>query len=107
MTKVDVYQDIAGGWRWRLVARNGRILADSAESYIDENNAVWTIFQETPGGGWSSWIGPGFAGSVPMLQLAAAQQNNGCVQLWGIDSNLAVKTIAQTSPGGGWNSWSP
>jgi hypothetical protein len=41
------------------------------------------------------------------MQIAAALQNNGCVQLWGIDMNLAVKTTAQTSPGGNWTAWSP
>ncbi len=31
--KLHVYRDDAGEWRWRLKARNGRILADSGESY--------------------------------------------------------------------------
>ena len=73
----------------------------------DENNAVWSTYQITPGGNWSTWDGPNWAGATPMTQLAAAQQNNGCVQLWGIDENLAVKTISQTSPGGDWNGWTP
>lgn len=28
-----VYQDSAGGWRWKRVAGNGEIIADSGESY--------------------------------------------------------------------------
>lgn len=28
-----VYQDKAGQWRWRLLAANNRIVADSGESY--------------------------------------------------------------------------
>ncbi len=28
-----IYRDKSGGWRWRLKAGNGRIVADSAESY--------------------------------------------------------------------------
>lgn len=28
-----VYADEAGGWRWRLSAPNGKVLADSGESY--------------------------------------------------------------------------
>lgn len=28
-----VYQDHAHEWRWRLVAANGRVIADSGESY--------------------------------------------------------------------------
>jgi uncharacterized protein YegP (UPF0339 family) len=31
--RVDVYQDSAGGWRWRLRASNGKIIADGAEGY--------------------------------------------------------------------------
>lgn len=33
MATVEFYRDRAGEWRWRLKARNGRILADSAEGY--------------------------------------------------------------------------
>lgn len=31
--QVQTYQDKAGEHRWRLVARNGRIVGDSAEGY--------------------------------------------------------------------------
>lgn len=37
--RFDVYPDKAGGWRWRLVARNGRIIADSGEAYTRECDA--------------------------------------------------------------------
>lgn len=33
---VEVYEDIRGQWRWHIVARNGRILGDSAKSYVRE-----------------------------------------------------------------------
>ena len=42
-----------------------------------------------------------------VLQVTAAQQNDGRVELWGIDTYLSVKTITQTSPGGDWSGWSP
>lgn len=29
----EVFQDSANEWRWRLVASNGNIIADSAEGY--------------------------------------------------------------------------
>lgn len=29
----QVYEDSAGEWRWRLVASNGNIIADSGEGY--------------------------------------------------------------------------
>lgn len=74
---------------------------------VDENNALWTIYQVSPGGGWSSWIGPGWDGSPQCVQITGAQQNNGSVQFWAVDMNLALKSIAQTSPGGNWTAWAP
>lgn len=31
--KFEIYKDAKGEWRWRLRAKNGRIVADSAEGY--------------------------------------------------------------------------
>lgn len=36
--RIDVYEDKQGQWRWRFVAANGRIIADSAEGYSTESN---------------------------------------------------------------------
>ncbi len=38
-TGFEVYLDQAGEWRWRLVHRNGNILADSGEGYTRRNDA--------------------------------------------------------------------
>lgn len=38
--KVVVYKDAAGQWRWRLKAKNGRIVADSGEGYKTRRGAV-------------------------------------------------------------------
>ncbi len=35
-----VYKDNADEWRWRLVASNGNIVADSGEGYTERNDAV-------------------------------------------------------------------
>lgn len=37
--RFEVYKDRAGAYRWRLVASNGRIVADSAESYTRKTDA--------------------------------------------------------------------
>ncbi len=34
----EIYRDTGGDWRWRLRARNGRIVADSAEGYASRRN---------------------------------------------------------------------
>ena len=32
--RFELYKDHTGGWRWRLRAANGNIVADSAEAYV-------------------------------------------------------------------------
>lgn len=38
MAKFQEYQDKQGMWRWRLIADNGQIMADSAEGYDSQEN---------------------------------------------------------------------
>ncbi len=40
---VQVYEDTKGEWRWRLVAPNGRIIADSGEGYVSRSNAMRAV----------------------------------------------------------------
>lgn len=37
---IHVYEDDAGEWRWRRVAPNGRVLADSGEGYTSKYDAI-------------------------------------------------------------------
>lgn len=37
--RFEVYKDGAFEWRWRLVAANGRVIADSGESYTRQGDA--------------------------------------------------------------------
>jgi uncharacterized protein YegP (UPF0339 family) len=39
MLKFHIYEDAAGAWRWRLKARNGRIVADGAQGYSSQWHA--------------------------------------------------------------------
>lgn len=44
----DLFADSNGAWRWRLLAKNGRIIADSAGSYdsrLDARRAIATVQQ--------------------------------------------------------------
>lgn len=36
----DFYEDARKEWRWRLVAANGRIIADSGEGFTTKGGAV-------------------------------------------------------------------
>ena len=40
MLRFEVYADQSAKWRWRLIAANGKIIADSGEGYASEYNAV-------------------------------------------------------------------
>ncbi|NHN40779.1 DUF1508 domain-containing protein [Halorubellus sp. JP-L1] len=48
---IEVYEDVVGEYRWRLVARNGNILGDSGEGYASRSNARRAAdrFQEATG----------------------------------------------------------
>jgi len=37
--RFELFQDAAGEWRWRLVASNGKIIADSGEGYSSKQGA--------------------------------------------------------------------
>lgn len=38
-----MYKDVSGQWRWRLVAGNARIIADSGESYWNKSDCLAAI----------------------------------------------------------------
>lgn len=67
---------------------------------------IWTLFQDSAGGPWDTWQGPGFVNQPePFLIIAASDQTNGCTILFGVGVTGNLWTIGQTSPGGGWGSW--
>jgi len=33
VSRVEIYKDDGGEWRWTAVAKNGKVIADSAEGY--------------------------------------------------------------------------
>lgn len=39
----EVYQDKAGEWRWRIKARNGKIIAVPGESFTRKTSAIRSI----------------------------------------------------------------
>jgi hypothetical protein len=63
-------------------------------------------FQITPGGDWSGWSSGSWSNAPPVYELAAAQQNNGCIELWAVTTDQVLTAIGQTSPGGDWTGWS-
>jgi hypothetical protein len=73
---------------------------------VDYKGTLNTIYQETPGGGWSGWNQDSLAGSPQCYELTAAQQNNGCCQLWVVDLKQQLHSISQLAPGGDWSAWS-
>lgn len=49
-SKLEIYEDKAGEWRWRLKASNGRIIATGGEGFTRRNSCyesminVWCFF---------------------------------------------------------------
>jgi len=41
--KFQIYRDLPGEWRFRLLAPNGKIIADSGESYTTKRACVRNI----------------------------------------------------------------
>jgi uncharacterized protein YegP (UPF0339 family) len=39
----EVYEDDSGEWRWRLRARNGRVLAAGGESFASRSNVFRSL----------------------------------------------------------------
>jgi hypothetical protein len=75
---------------------------------VDFKGTLYTIYQETPGGSWSGWLGPNWAGGgapKQVYELAAAQQNNGCVQFFAVDTKQRLWSVSQHTPGGNWGPW--
>lgn len=50
--RTEVYEDAAGGWRWRRLAANNKIVGDSGESYTREADALRAAKRvfDNPGG---------------------------------------------------------
>ena len=75
---------------------------------VQVNGTMDTIYQITPGGDWSPWLGSDWAGpGYPkgVNDLTAAQASNLVVQFWGLDVNLELWTTSQITPGGSWVPW--
>jgi len=75
---------------------------------VDYKGDLHTIYQKTPGGEWSNWLGPDWAGTrrpKQVYELAATQQSDGRVILFVLDMNQKLWTITQNAPGGDWMGW--
>lgn len=75
---------------------------------VDHKGKLYTIYQKTPGGGWSDWMGTSWTekgGPKEVYELAASQQHEGGVQLWVLDMKRQLWTIEQGKPGGDWLGW--
>lgn len=38
--RFEIYQDGSDLWRWRLVAKNNKVIADGSEGYLSERNVM-------------------------------------------------------------------
>jgi hypothetical protein len=75
---------------------------------VDLNGQLRSAYQTTPGGAWSGWSGV-WNGASPqnVIDITAAQQNDGRVQLWALTADNTLYSNYQTAPGGNWSGWTP
>jgi hypothetical protein len=73
---------------------------------LNSSGEIWSVFQDTAGGSWDPWIGPGWNGQPEaFVNIAATGQNNGCIIFFGVDEAGNLWATWQLSPGGGWGPW--
>ncbi len=48
-SKATIYRDKRGEYRWRVKARNGRVLADSGEGYVNRIDAEHGLIEARSG----------------------------------------------------------
>jgi hypothetical protein len=75
---------------------------------VDHKGVLHTIYQKTPGGEWSGWLGADWAGPgypKQVYELAATQQEDGRVMLFVLDMKQELWCISQHAPGGDWTGW--
>jgi len=70
---VKLYKDKAGEYRWRLVAGNGQIVADSSEGYtrLDDVERAWGTVREI----FEGWASQG--GVMHVFMPCQAHQHDG------------------------------
>jgi hypothetical protein len=75
---------------------------------VDVKGTLYSIYQQTPGGDWSQWKGPDWAGpSFPkqVYELAACQSKDGRVILFTLDVRRRLQYVTQDDPDGNWTGW--
>jgi hypothetical protein len=64
---------------------------------------LWHVWQTAAGGGWSSWDDLG--GELGAHVVAAAQNEDGRLEVFAISPGGTLQHIWQTSPDDGWSEW--
>lgn len=82
--RFETYEDAAGAWWWRAIARNGKVVAVSAEGYASERNATRAVgafklaFAERPQAPSDSTWAPRCECKVPALSKHATNICTAC-----------------------------
>ena len=66
------------------------------------DNAVWHIWQNSAGGGWSGWAS---LGGVITSNIAVSSNRDGRLEAFARGTDKALWHIWQNSAGGGWSGW--
>ena len=117
---VSTFQETPGGnwsaWQpWPATPQNSQFIEVTASQQndgrvqlwaLDTKLQLWSCYQTSRGGNWSSWSAPNWEGAPKLKNIAACQQaGSRGAQLWGINEDYQVVSIYQVSPGGNWSGW--
>lgn len=47
--QAQIYKDTSGKWRWRIIARNGRIVEASSQGYVNKSDCIKNLHRSHPG----------------------------------------------------------
>lgn len=75
---------------------------------VDLRGTLYSIYQQTPGGEWSKWSGPDWAGAgfpKQVYELAASQGKDGRITLFTLDVRRRLQCVTQDDPDGAWTGW--
>lgn len=74
---------------------------------LDGTGLLWGISQNSPGGDWGAWQGPGVGGQPePFIDIAASEQKGvRGLEVWGVSASGQIWTLYQLTAGGPWSRW--
>lgn len=98
--KAEVYQDVAGKWRWRGRDSNGEVVADSGQGYADRKyttDAVRSLFPNATVVTGAETMPPSSLPSVDQMRQLFRRFGAGALSQLGLEQEAIALTEALAS----------